>query len=95
NLTPFQQTVLDAVGRIEPGDICTYKELSEMLGKPGAARAIGNAIARNPVSYFIPTHRVLPQSGIGICRSGAGFLREKLLVSEGHNLEELRGRRIV
>ncbi|MGH4140291.1 methylated-DNA--[protein]-cysteine S-methyltransferase [Clostridium sp.] len=89
--TPFQQTVFDAVSKIGAGNICTYKGLAEALGKPGAAQAVGSAVAKNPVSYFIPTHRVLPQKGIGICRSGAGFLREKLLILEGHDIERLRG----
>lgn len=91
DFTPFQQTAFNAVGKISVGNICTYKGLAEILGKPGAAQAIGSAVAKNPVSYFIPTHRVLPQKGIGICRSGAEFLREKLLVLEGHDIEKLRG----
>ena len=91
DFTPFQQNVFDTVRSIKSGSICTYKELAEMLGKPGAARAVGSAISKNPVSYFLPTHRVLPQKGIGICKSGAGFLREKLLVLEGHDLARLRG----
>ena len=91
DFTPFQQTVFDAASKISVGNICTYKELAEALGKPGAAQAVGSAVAKNPVSYFIPTHRVLPQKGIGICRSGAGFLREKLLTLEGHDIAKLRG----
>lgn len=89
--TDFQQRVFEAVSGIEPGQITTYKGIAEILGKPGAAQAVGSAVAKNPVSYFLPTHRVLPQRGIGICRSGAGFLREKLLVHEGHDLSKLRG----
>jgi O-6-methylguanine DNA methyltransferase len=91
DFTPFQQTVFDAASKISVGNICTYKGLAEALGKPGAAQAVGSAVAKNPVSYFIPTHRVLPQKGIGICRSGAGFLREKLLTLEGHDVAKLRG----
>lgn len=91
DFTPFQQTVFDAVSKISSGNICTYKGVAEILGKPGAAQAVGSAVAKNPVSYFIPTHRVLPQKGIGTCRSGAGFLRDKLLVHEGHDIEKLRG----
>lgn len=91
NYTDFQQNVFKEVSKIDSGSICTYKDLATMLGKPGAAQAVGSAVAKNPVSYFIPTHRVLPQKGIGICRSGAGFLREKLLIHEGHDIEKLRG----
>lgn len=87
----FQQRVFQAVSTIEPGQVITYKGIAEMLGQPGAAQAVGNAVAKNPVSYFLPTHRVLPRKGIGICRSGAGHLREKLLVREGHDLSRLQG----
>ena len=91
SLTAFQQQVFDAVSSIKPKTICTYKGLAELMGNPSAARAVGTAITKNPVSYFLPTHRVLPQKGIGICKSGAGYLREKLLEHEGHNLKVLRG----
>ncbi len=90
DLTAFQQSVFNEVNRINPGSICTYKDLATMLGKPGAAQAVGNAISKNPVAYFIPTHRVLPQKGLVICRSGAGFLKEKLLQHEGHDIEKIR-----
>lgn len=89
NFTQFQQAVFAAVSKVGKGNICTYKELAIMLGKPGAAQAVGNAVGKNPVSYFLPTHRILPQNGIGLCRSGAGHLREKLLIHEGHDLFKL------
>lgn len=89
--TDFQQRVFEAVSRVEPGIVTTYKGIAEKLGSPGAAQAVGSAVAKNPVSYFLPTHRVLPQRGIGICRTGAGYLREKLLEHEGHDLTRLRG----
>lgn len=91
DFTPFQQTVFEAASKIGVGEICTYKELAQMIEKPGAAQAVGSAVAKNPVAYFIPTHRVIPQKGIAICRSGAGFLRDKLLTLEGHDVEKLRG----
>lgn len=89
--TNFQQRVFEAVSKIEPGKVVTYKGIAEILGKPGAAQAVGSAIAKNPVSYFLPTHRVIPQKGIGICRTGAGHLREKFLAHEGHDLSQLKG----
>lgn len=91
SFTDFQQRVFETVGRIEPGMVTTYKGVAELLGIPGGAQAVGNAVARNPVAYFLPTHRVLPQRGLGICRTGAGHLREKLLALEGHDLSQLRG----
>ncbi|MDI9476728.1 MAG: MGMT family protein [Natronincolaceae bacterium] len=91
DFTEFQQNVFEAVGNVEPGKIVTYGGIAEILGKPGAAQAVGSAVAKNPVSYFLPTHRVLPKKGIGICRTGAGYLREKLLEWEGHDLAKIRG----
>lgn len=89
--TGFQQNVFEAVSKVEPGEVVTYKDIATILGKPGAAQAVGSAVAKNPVSYFLPTHRVIPQKGIAICRSGAGHLREKFLEHEGHDLSQLRG----
>ena len=89
--TPFQQNVFRAVSEIKRGSILSYKDVAEMIGSKGAAQAVGSAVAKNPVSYFLPTHRVLPKKGIGICKSGAGFLREKLLILEGHDVEKFKG----
>lgn len=91
DFSDFQQSVFVAVSRVEPGEVTTYKGIAEMLGKPGAAQAVGNAIVKNPVSYFLPTHRVIPQKGMVICRRAAGRLKEKLLAHEGHDLTKLRG----
>ncbi len=91
DFTEFQQNVFKAVSNVDSGKITTYGGIAEMLGKPGAAQAVGSVVAKNPVSYFLPTHRVLPRKGIGICKTGAGYLREKLLEHEGHDLSKLRG----
>ena len=88
-LTVFQQAVLNEVMKVAPGKTSTYKSLAENMGKPGAAQAVGSAVSKNPVAYFIPTHRILPQKGLIVCRSGAGHLREKLLIHEGHDLEKI------
>lgn len=90
DFTSFQQDVFNIVGKIRRGEIYTYKEVAIILGKPDAARAVGNVLSKNPVAYFIPSHRVLPKTGIGECSSGAGFLRHKLLTLEGHNIDTLR-----
>ncbi len=41
----------------------TYQGLAEAMGRPTAARAVGNALGRNPVGYLIPCHRVIRESG--------------------------------
>ena len=52
-LTPFQQRVLREVVAIPRGQTCTYGELAERVGAPRAARAVGSALARNPVPLLI------------------------------------------
>ena len=81
--SPFHQEVLRATARIPRGEVRTYGELAEIVGRPRAARAVGTAMARNPVPLLIPCHRVVPSSG-GVGNYGFGpDLKAKLLASEG------------
>ncbi len=81
--TPFHQEVLRATTRIPPGEVRTYAELASMVGRPRAARAVGTAMARNPVPLLVPCHRVVPSSG-GVGHYGYGSdLKAKLLAGEG------------
>jgi len=61
--TNFQIKVWEALLRLQPGDVTSYQALAEQIGLPGAARAIGNAVAHNPLAYLIPCHRVLQKTG--------------------------------
>ena len=61
--TNFQIQVWRALLRIPFGGITTYQGIARSLGRPTAARAIGNAVGRNPISYIIPCHRVIRESG--------------------------------
>ena len=54
------------------GETVTYGELAEMAGRPGAARAVGSTMARNPVPFLIPCHRVVAANGIGGYGGGYG-----------------------
>ena len=62
--TNFQIKVWEALLRIPPGFLCTYEDLARFIGRPGAARAVGNAVALNPVAYVIPCHRVIRKTGL-------------------------------
>jgi AraC family transcriptional regulator of adaptative response/methylated-DNA-[protein]-cysteine methyltransferase len=61
--TNFQIQVWRALLDIPTGGMTSYQKLATAMGRPTAARAIGNAIGRNPIAYLIPCHRVIRESG--------------------------------
>ncbi len=63
DLTPFQQEVLAAVALIPWGQTRSYSEVAAQIGKPNAIRAVGNALAHNPLMLFVPCHRVIGSNG--------------------------------
>jgi len=62
--TNFQVKVWEALLRIPPGSVVCYEDLARRLGKPSAARAVGGAVGRNPISFLIPCHRAIRKMGI-------------------------------
>ena len=62
-LAPFQQRVLDACAAIPWGRTVTYGQLAAGIGCGRAARAVGTALARNPIPIVVPCHRVVPSCG--------------------------------
>jgi len=64
NGTNFQIKVWEALLRIPVGNLVTYQEIAEYLGDPNATRAVGHAIALNPISFIIPCHRVIRKMGV-------------------------------
>lgn len=62
--TNFQIKVWEALLRIPAGQVTTYGTLARVIGQPRAARAVGSAVAANPIAYLIPCHRVIRQSGL-------------------------------
>jgi AraC family transcriptional regulator of adaptative response/methylated-DNA-[protein]-cysteine methyltransferase len=70
--TNFQLKVWEALLRIEPGNVTTYGHIAALLGRPGAMRAVGNAVGQNPVPVLVPCHRVIRSLGeFGNYRYGA------------------------
>jgi AraC family transcriptional regulator, regulatory protein of adaptative response / methylated-DNA-[protein]-cysteine methyltransferase len=63
NGSPFQLKVWQGLLEIPFGQVRTYGELAEALGHPGAARAVGTALAANQLAYVVPCHRVIRASG--------------------------------
>jgi methylated-DNA-[protein]-cysteine S-methyltransferase len=81
--TTFQQSVWQALLAIPPGATSTYAELGRRLGRPQAARAIGAAVGRNPVSIVVPCHRVLGTGGSLTGYAGGLERKAALLRLEG------------
>ena len=70
--TPFQLKVWEAVLRIPRGLVLSYGDIGKALSMPGASRAVGAVLARNPIAYLIPCHRVIRETGtIGEYRWGS------------------------
>ena len=61
--TAFQHSVWHALLDIPKGKVSTYKAIAENIGKPNAARAVGQAIGANPISLLVPCHRVVRSNG--------------------------------
>ena len=80
---PFQQAVLRADARIPRGQVRTYGEIAAQVGKPGAARAVGNALANNPFPLVVPCHRVVLAGGRLGGFGGGAALKRALLALEG------------
>ena len=88
--TEFQRNVLRETVRIPYGQVCTYGEVAASIGRPRAARAVGSALARNPIGVIIPCHRVVAHDGrlhgfsspYGI-RTKAVLLKHEGLLIEG------------
>jgi methylated-DNA-[protein]-cysteine S-methyltransferase len=70
-LAGFHKKVLKALQQVPRGEVRTYAWLARRVGSPKAARAVGNAMARNPIPILIPCHRVVPSTG-GIGNYGLG-----------------------
>ncbi|MBN1667329.1 MAG: methylated-DNA--[protein]-cysteine S-methyltransferase [Anaerolineales bacterium] len=85
NLTDFQRQVLAATGQIPRGSVATYQEIAQRIGKPKAARAVGQALGHNPIPIVIPCHRVITSAGTLGGYSGGGGLatKSRLLQLEG------------
>ena len=59
----WDRLVLEAVRAIPPGHTAGYGEIARRIGRPGAARAVGGAVGRNPVGLLVPCHRVIAGDG--------------------------------
>ncbi|MBF0546012.1 MAG: methylated-DNA--[protein]-cysteine S-methyltransferase [Candidatus Riflebacteria bacterium] len=81
----FYKEIYNNLRKVLPGKTVTYAELAEKSGKPGAARAVGTAMGKNPVGFLIPCHRVLSAGNMlgGFSAHGGAKLKAYLLSIEG------------
>ncbi len=77
-LTEFQKEVLEFVTTIPLGETLTYGQVAEGIKRPGAARAVGQALGKNPFLLIIPCHRVVGSKGIGGYSLGLNLKRRLL-----------------
>ena len=82
-VTEFEKKVYEAIKKIPKGEVRTYGWVAQQIGKPKAARAVGNALHKNPFAPQVPCHRVVAKNGLG---GYAGGLKNKikLLKEEGY-----------
>jgi methylated-DNA-[protein]-cysteine S-methyltransferase len=84
DLTPFEQAALKAAAQIPPGEVRSYSWVAQTIGRPRAARAVGQVMARNPLPLFFPCHRVVDSNG-DLHNYGYGIeMKARLLTMEGY-----------
>ncbi len=81
--TAFQRRVWQELRAIPRGTTVTYADLAARAGRPGAARAVGAAVARNPISIVVPCHRVVGSDGSLTGYAGGVERKRALLEIEG------------
>ncbi|QOV87593.1 MGMT family protein [Humisphaera borealis] len=79
----FNQKVWAMTVRIPAGKVATYGQVAKALGSPGAARAVGNALNKNPYAPRVPCHRVVGSTGSLTGFAGGLPKKQQLLIEEG------------
>jgi methylated-DNA-[protein]-cysteine S-methyltransferase len=84
----FHRRVYEALRRVGPGETVGYGELAERVGSPGAARAVGQAVGKNPFAIVVPCHRVLAAGGRAgrFSAHGGVATKRRMLAIEGVTL---------
>ncbi|HEX9036244.1 MAG TPA: methylated-DNA--[protein]-cysteine S-methyltransferase [Ktedonobacterales bacterium] len=89
-LTPFERDVLRKTREIPRGEVRPYGWIAREIGRPRAVRAVGTALAHNPIPIFIPCHRVVRTDGhIGAYSMGGREAKRVMLTAEGVDVTTL------
>lgn len=83
--TVFQRQVWETTRQIPYGQTRSYSRIARKIGSPGAARAVGQALGKNPLPIIIPCHRVVNSDGGPGGFSGGLRIKEQLLTLEKHS----------
>jgi methylated-DNA-[protein]-cysteine S-methyltransferase len=89
--TEFERRVREALSGVAYGATVTYGQLARSVGKPGAARAVGAALGRNPLAVVVPCHRVVAAGG-GLGGFAGGLARKRVLLEGESTVTAVRTR---
>lgn len=91
--SPFERSIYEVARGIEPGTTLTYGEVAGRVGAPGAARAVGRALGRNPIPMIVPCHRVLGAGRWigGFSAPGGADTKQRLLSIEARHFGDQPG----
>ncbi len=89
-LSVFEQAALRKAAQIPPGEVRSYGWIAKEIGHPLAARAVGQAMARNPVALFFPCHRVVDSSGALHNYAYGVEVKTRILEMEGYRISVSR-----
>jgi methylated-DNA-[protein]-cysteine S-methyltransferase len=82
-VSPFTKSVLTATAAVPFGHLATYRDIATKIGAPGATRAVGNALGRNPIPVIVPCHRIVRSDHTLGGYTGGPGIKERLLDIEG------------
>lgn len=89
--TAFQEAVWKAACKTPKGKVSTYGRIAEKVGRPAAARAVGNALNKNPYLVKVPCHRVIRGDGFVGGYGGPGETKRKIELLESEGVEIIGG----
>jgi len=85
--TDFQELVWNEIEKIAYGQVRSYLEIANKIARPGAYRAVANAVGKNPISIIIPCHRVIRSNGDLGGYSGGIEIKKQLLSNEANHFK--------